>query len=72
MPRHTSAEPFSVAALIRHRRLAKAARMLRDPLLADLPVQAIGARVGLADAAGFSRMFSKEFGATPGKYRNAS
>jgi len=65
-------EPFSVAALIRHRRLAKAARMLRDPLLADLPVQAIGARVGLADAAGFSRMFSKEFGATPGKYRNAS
>lgn len=65
-------EPRSVAALIRHRRLREAARLLRDPLLQQLPVQAIGARVGIAGAAGFSRMFSREFGSTPGSYRRAS
>ncbi|MGV2951554.1 helix-turn-helix domain-containing protein [Glutamicibacter sp. AGC46] len=64
-------QPLSVAALIRHLRMREAARLLRDPLLAELPVQAIGSRVGIADAAGFSRMFSKEFGSTPGKYRCA-
>ncbi|KUM29958.1 hypothetical protein AQ436_10000 [Arthrobacter sp. EpRS66] len=62
-------QPHSVAALIRHRRLTEASRLLRDPLLSSLSVQAIGARVGISDAAGFSRMFSKEFGCTPGKYR---
>lgn len=62
-------EPLSVAALIRHQRLQRAALMLRDPLVADVPIQGIGARVGIPDAAGFSRMFSREFGQTPGKYR---
>jgi len=62
-------QPHSVAALIRHRRLTEASRLLRDPLLSTHSVQAIGARVGICDAAGFSRMFSKEFGCTPGKYR---
>ncbi|GAA1405082.1 hypothetical protein AUR04nite_07200 [Glutamicibacter uratoxydans] len=62
-------EEHTIAALIRHRRLVRAAALLRDPLLADLPIQGIGARVGLADAAGFSRMFSREFGLTPGRYR---
>lgn len=62
-------QPHSVAALIRHRRLTEASRLPRDPPLLAQSVQAIGARVGIADAAGFSRMFSREFGRTPGKYR---
>lgn len=62
-------EPLSVAALIRHRRLTEASGLLNDPMLKELSVQSIGARVGIGDAAGFSRMFSREFGMTPGRYR---
>ncbi|MFJ2619460.1 helix-turn-helix domain-containing protein [Glutamicibacter sp. NPDC087344] len=62
-------EPHTVAALIRHRRLQQACTLLRDPLLAQMSVQRIGARVGIPDAAGFSRMFSREFGLTPGRFR---
>ena len=62
-------QPLTVAAVIRHRRLESAAKLLADPLQSHLSIQSIGARVGLPDAAGFSRMFSREFGGTPGKYR---
>lgn len=62
-------EPRTVAALIRHRRMQQASALLRDPLLGDISVQRIGARVGIPDAAGFSRMFSREFALTPGRYR---
>lgn len=62
-------EPRTVAALIRHRRMQQASALLRDPLLGDVSVQRIGARVGIPDAAGFSRMFSREFALTPGRYR---
>lgn len=67
-----SDQPLSVAALIRHRRLREAATLLRDPLVAEHSVQSIGARVGINDAAGFSRMFSREFGVTPRKYRQTN
>lgn len=62
-------EPRTVAALIRHRRLQQARTLLRDPLLGQVSVQRIGAKVGIPDAAGFSRMFSREFGLTPGRFR---
>jgi len=64
-------QPHSVAALIRNQRMSEASRLLRDPMMAECSVQAIGARVGVCDAAGFSRMFSKHFGSSPGKYRLA-
>lgn len=65
-------EPRSVAALIRHQRMQHAAELLGDRLLAQVPISAIGARVGIPDAPGFTRTFAREFGATPGRFRLAS
>lgn len=56
-------------AWIRERRLDRCLRDLRDPLLAELPVAAIGARWGFADASHFSRCFRRRFGRPPSAVR---
>lgn len=64
-----AAEPRPVGALIRHQRMELAAELLTDPMLAQVPIQAIGARVGLPDAAGFARAFAAHHGVSPSRYR---
>lgn len=64
------AEGVTVSTVIRGRRLERCRRDLRDPLLADRPVAAIGARWGFADAAHFSRTFKTAFGVSPSDYRH--
>ncbi|GAA3711613.1 helix-turn-helix domain-containing protein [Zhihengliuella alba] len=59
----------TVAEWIRTRRLENCRRDLADPLQADVPVGAIGARWGLIDAAHFSRAFRTAYGASPAAYR---
>ena len=59
----------TAAAWIRERRLAGARRDLADPLLADVPISAIGARWGLPDPAHFSRIFRTAHGCSPSTYR---
>lgn len=62
-------ESSTVAALIRSRRLERCRRDLRDPLLADEPVQAVAARWGFADKAHFSRAFRAAYGCSPRAWR---
>lgn len=59
----------TVAAWIRERRLDGARRDLADPLQAEVPVAAIGARWGLPDPAHFSRAFRTAYGCPPSAYR---
>jgi AraC-like DNA-binding protein len=59
----------TVAAWVRQRRLERCRLDLLDPALARRPVQAIGARWGLPDAAHFSRLFRAAYGLPPGRYR---
>lgn len=61
----------TVGGWIRERRLERCRRDLIDPLHANVPVGAIGARWGLPDAAHFSRIFRNTFGASPTQYRKA-
>ncbi|MCW4463910.1 helix-turn-helix domain-containing protein [Glutamicibacter sp. MNS18] len=65
-------QPESVAAIIRRRRLETAADLLRDPLLAGVPIQLIGTRVGMPDGASFTRAFSGHFGLSPSRYRSVA
>lgn len=60
----------TAAAWIRGRRLDGARRDLADPLQADVPVGAIGARWGLPDPAHFSRVFRAAYGQSPSVYRS--
>lgn len=60
----------SVAALIRSRRLDRCRRDLLDPVLADRPVAAIGARWGFTSAAHFNRAFKLRFALPPAEYRS--
>jgi AraC-like DNA-binding protein len=62
----------TVAAWIRGRRLEAARRDLADPLQADVPVGAIGARWGLPDPAHFSRVFRAAHGCSPSAYRHTA
>lgn len=62
----------TAAAWIRERRLAGARHDLADPLLADAPISAIGARWGLPDPAHFSRIFRAAHGCSPSAYRQRS
>lgn len=64
-------QPESVAAVIRRLRLEAAAGLLHDPLMAGLPIQSVGIRVGLPDGASFARAFSGHFGLSPSRYRSA-
>ena len=59
----------TVAAWIRHRRLERCRRDLADPGLVAMPVSAVAARWGLADAAHFSRLFRAAYGLAPAEYR---
>ncbi|WP_411194573.1 helix-turn-helix domain-containing protein [Rhodococcus jostii] len=63
------ADGDTVSGWIRRRRLEQCRRDLADPRYRDLPVSAIGARWGFADAAHFSRLFKNAHGSTPGRYR---
>jgi AraC-like DNA-binding protein len=62
-------EGRTVAGWVRTRRLERCRRDLGDPLLADQPVSAIGARWGFTDAAHFSRVLRAAFGSSPREYR---
>lgn len=59
----------TVSTWIRTRRLEQCRRDLLDPMLADRPVAAIGARWAFVDAAHFSRAFKSAFGVSPSEYR---
>ena len=61
----------TVAAWIRHRRLERCRQDLADPALRAVPVSAVAARWGLADAAHFSRLFRRTYGLPPAEYRQA-
>jgi AraC-like DNA-binding protein len=65
-----AASGLTVAGWVRERRLEHCRRDLSDPLHADVPVGAIGARWGLPDAAHFSRAFRTAYGVSPAQYRN--
>lgn len=59
----------TVGAHIRRQRLERAREDLEDPLLAALPVAAIGRRWGFADAAHFSKTFRQAYGVPPAEHR---
>ncbi|AII05265.1 AraC family transcriptional regulator [Rhodococcus opacus] len=63
------ADGDTVSGWIRRRRLEQCRRDLTDPRYRDVPVSALGARWGFADAAHFSRLFKNAHGSTPGRYR---
>ncbi|MBA2482685.1 MAG: AraC family transcriptional regulator [Planctomycetes bacterium] len=64
--RFTAALGLTPLACLSDLRLQRAASLLRD---GSLTIAAIGARVGLGDAAYFSRVFRKRFGRTPSDFR---
>lgn len=57
------------AATVRRSRLHRAAELLRDPAVA-VGIADIAARVGMRDAASFSRAFRREFGRSPRELRD--
>jgi AraC-like DNA-binding protein len=59
----------TVSTWIRTRRLERCRRDLADPLLAPVPVAAIGAKWGFVDPAHFSRSFKTAFASAPSEYR---
>ncbi|MDR2378967.1 MAG: helix-turn-helix domain-containing protein [Bifidobacteriaceae bacterium] len=61
---------FSVASLIRRRRLDGCRIDLSNPRLAHLTVAEIGARWGLVNPTHFSAMFRSEFGVPPSVFRS--
>jgi AraC-like DNA-binding protein len=65
-------EGVTVGGWIRACRLERCRRDLADPMLVGLPVHAVAARWGFADAPHFSRLFRAEFGMPPGEYRRVS
>jgi AraC-like DNA-binding protein len=62
-------EGRTVAGWIRHRRLERCRRDLRDPAMRDRPVSAIAARWGITSPAQFSRLFRATYDMTPASYR---
>ncbi|MEV6394703.1 helix-turn-helix domain-containing protein [Streptomyces sp. NPDC051907] len=62
----------TVSATIRRRRLEHCHKDLSDPRLHTLPIHAVAARWGLADAAGFSRAFRAAYGVSPREHRHAA
>jgi AraC-like DNA-binding protein len=63
------AHDTTVSEWIRSRRLEQCRTDLEDERLDHIPVSAIAARWGLADAAHFSRIFKSEFGVSPKCFR---
>jgi AraC-like DNA-binding protein len=64
-----AAEGVSVSAWVRHRRLERCRRDLRDPALADERISSIACRWGLANHAHFSRAFRGAYGCSPRELR---
>lgn len=62
-------EQDTIAASIRHRRLAHCRQDLLDPGLGHRPVSAVGLRWGFSDATAFSRSFRAAYGLPPAEYR---
>ncbi|GAA1869351.1 helix-turn-helix domain-containing protein [Brevibacterium marinum] len=62
----------TVSGEIRRRRIARCRQDLADPLQAQVPVAAIGARWGLSDPAHFSRLFRSVVGSPPAQFRRNS
>lgn len=63
------AEGTGVAEWIRHRRLERCRRDLRDPALAEVPVARIALQWGFRNPEPFSRAFRAAYGCAPGAYR---
>jgi AraC-like DNA-binding protein len=61
----------SPAAFIRAERLRCARQLLADPRYASLTVSQIAWRVGLPEVTVFIRAFKRQYGLTPGSWRNA-
>jgi AraC-like DNA-binding protein len=62
-------DDVTVAEMIRIKRLEKCRRDLTNPLLAQQPAYAIGARWGFSDKSHFSRLFRSRYGNAPQTYR---
>ena len=63
-------EPETVHALILHKRLRQARKLLLNPSSAARNVQQIAYLTGFASAAHFSRSFKKKFGVAPSEVRS--
>ncbi|MFF0557927.1 helix-turn-helix domain-containing protein [Streptomyces sp. NPDC004266] len=59
----------TVSGTIRRRRVARCSRDLADPALRHLAAYVIGARWGLGTASQFNRVFARETGLSPARYR---
>ncbi|MEU5265207.1 helix-turn-helix domain-containing protein [Amycolatopsis sp. NPDC021455] len=59
----------TVAGWIRHRRVEACKRDLANPAARTVPVAAIGARWGFADASHFGQVFKNTAGVTPAEFR---
>ncbi|WP_326758992.1 helix-turn-helix domain-containing protein [Streptomyces phaeochromogenes] len=62
----------TVSGWIRERRLARCRRDLADPVLAQLPVGAVGSRWGFPDPAHFSHVFKAAYGVSPREARSGT
>ncbi|HEV2781505.1 MAG TPA: helix-turn-helix domain-containing protein, partial [Actinophytocola sp.] len=62
-------QDLTVAAWIRHQRLARCHRDLGDPVNGSHPIHAIASRWGFTDNAHFSRLFRSTYGISPSDYR---
>ncbi|MFI8930467.1 helix-turn-helix domain-containing protein [Streptomyces sp. NPDC053474] len=60
----------TVAATIRHRRLARCRADLVADRYAAVPIHTIAARWGFTSAAAFSRVFRREYGISPREFRS--
>lgn len=65
-------EQSSIGRLIRHMRLERCRRALRDPHQAHRRISEIAYAWGFADATHFGRLFRAAFGASPSDYRERS
>jgi AraC-like DNA-binding protein len=63
-------EATTFSEFVRDQRLARAHRLLTDPLLAKRAVSSIAFDVGFGDLSYFTRSFRRRYGATPSEVRN--
>lgn len=66
------AEGVTAAAWVRAQRLERCRRDLLRPASRDTAVAAVGRRWGFANSSHFTRSFRKEFGVTPGDWRDGA